>query len=331
MNKLICLLSCALALCLTIESSAQLFPAKPITLVVPYPPGGSTDLVARRLLEPMRQALNQTVLIENKVGAAGAIGVDSVAMAAPDGYTLLVLTGSAVHVYPNRNVDLRKLTFIASLARSPQVLVVSALGTFKNFRDIQGSAKPVDIATFGEQSLSAYNAMTLKGEVRSGAKLIPYKGPGPALQDLLGGQVMMGFFPLASVIEQVRLGKLHIVGVTGGERLAAIPEVPVISQAGSNSLYLDDWSAIIGPPNMPRDVVAKLAAAINRARGTIGPEGFRGLGMVEDRRDESGYGASVNQSLTHSVGGGGGTTCNDGKCYCTAKRACQTPPCSSGC
>ena len=331
MSKLICLLACTLALFVPTHSHAQLFPSKPIKLVVPYPPGGSTDQVARRLLDSMSRELGQTVLVENKAGAAGTVGVDTAATAAPDGYTLLILTGGAIHAHSSRSVDIRKLTFIASLARMPQVLVVSADSPFKNLRELQNSAKPLDIATTGEGSLPTYNAMTLKAEVRGGATLILYKGAAPALQDLLGRQVAAGFFTLPAVIEQVKAGKLRIIGVTGVERLPDVPEAPLLSQAGSSGAYLDDWVAVVGPPSMPRVTVARLAAAVNKARGSIGPEGFKNLGMVEDRRDASGYGTSVDQSLIHSVGGGGGTTCNNGQCYCKAKRSCQKAPCSTGC
>lgn len=330
-NKLPTLLAVVLLLLVPTISDAQSFPSKPITLVVPYPPGGTADQLARRLLEPMSRDLGQQVIVDNKAGAGGTIGIGSVATAPPDGYRLLVLTGGAVHAHTNKDVDIRRLTFVALVARVPQVLVVGADSPYKSMRDLMNSKKPIVIATPGEGSLAAYNALTLRGEIQPGASVVPYKGTAPALTDILGGQATAGFFALSAVIDHVRAGRLRIIGVSGVERHPDVPDALPLSQAGSGNTYLDDWVAVVGPPDMPRDVAARLAAAVNKARGSIGFEGFKSLGMIEDRRDASGYGTSVNQSLIHSVGGGGGTTCNAGQCYCKAKRTCQEAPCTSGC
>ncbi len=271
---------------------AQGYPARPLRIVVPFPPGGSTDLLARRIGEALSKSLGQPVVVENRPGAGGTTGADAVAKSAPDGYTLLMgVTGSnaiAASLYPklpyNPLTDFAPITQVVS---APLVLVVSAASGIKSVREYAGAAKatPLTYASPGNGT-----SMHLAGELFAQAaqvKLthVPYKGSAAALNDTLAGTVQSMFGDFLVVLPQIRAGKLLPLGVTSGRRHPLLPDVPTIAEAGAGvgglgTLEAASWQGLFAPAGTPRDVVARLNAEVNKAldsaeiKGFFSPQGF---------------------------------------------------------
>jgi tripartite-type tricarboxylate transporter receptor subunit TctC len=248
------------------------FPDRPIRLVVPFPPGGPTDIVARPLAQALGAALKQPVVVENRGGAGGTIGADVVAKAPADGYTLLMGTvgTNAINgaLYKNLPHDVVKdFTPVGLVASAPVALVVNPAGV-KSVREYVDYAK----ANPGKMSFgSAGNGAPghLTGEMFASAaqvKLqhVPYKGSAPAITDLLGNQIPSMFDPVQSVIPHVRGGKLRALAVSGATRSSVLPDVPTFAEAGVLGLESRAWWAVFGPANLPAEAVAKLKAEIER-------------------------------------------------------------------
>ena len=253
-----------------LPAGAQTFPTKQITMVVPFTAGGPTDTLGRILAERMSKVLGQTVIVENTTGAAGTIGVTRVARAAPDGYTIGIGHWST-HVV---NPAIYTLTYdiledfepLAQIATNPQLVVAR-----KDFpaTDLKGlieyaRANP-DKTTAGTAGVGAASHISgLYFEQKTGAKLrfIPYRGGGPALQDLVAGQIDMMFDQAANSIPQIQAGKIKVFAVTARERLKALPDVPTVDEAGLPGLYISVWHGLWAPKGTPKDVAAKLTAAI---------------------------------------------------------------------
>src|SRR5438128_719386 len=250
---------------------AQTYPDRPVRLVVPFPPGGPTDIVARPLAQALGTALKQAVVVENRGGAGGSIGADVVAKAPADGYTLLMGTvgTSAINgaLYTNLPHDpVKDFTPIALVASSPVALVVNPASEIKSVREYVATAasNPGKVA-FG--SAGAGTPGHLTGEMFATAahvKLqhVPYKGSAPAITDLLGNQIPSMFDPLQSVIPHIRSGKLRALAISGTARSAALPDVPTFAEAGVNGVESRAWWAVFGPANLPAEVAARLRAEI---------------------------------------------------------------------
>lgn len=262
-----------LALALTLSTLAHAeFPDKPVRLIVPFAPGGGTDLIARTLAGGMQQALGQSVIVENKPGGGTVIGSDMVAKSAPDGYTLVVAT-FAHAVNPSL---LQKLPFDTSkafapvilLGRGPNVLVVRAESPYKSVNDVIIAAK----ANPGKLTYASQGKGTsahLAGEMFANlAKVemlhIPYRGAGPAITDLLGGSVDMIFGTAAAVSTFVDAGKLRALGVTSPQPSPALKGVPAIADTVP-SYQTESWYGLYAPAGTPKDVIAKLNAAAAKA------------------------------------------------------------------
>ncbi|MBP6528649.1 MAG: tripartite tricarboxylate transporter substrate binding protein [Burkholderiales bacterium] len=263
----------ALALTLSLSTLAHAdFPDKPVRLIVPFAPGGGTDLIARTLAGGMQQALGQPVIVENKPGGGTVIGSDMVAKSAPDGYTLVVAT-FAHAVNPNL---LQKLPFDTSkafapvilLGRGPNVLVVRAESPYKSVNDVIIAAK----ANPGKLTYASQGKGTsahLAGEMFANlAKVemlhIPYRGAGPAITDLLGGSVDMIFGTAAAVSTFVDAGKLRALGVTSPQPSPALKGVPAIADTVPG-YQTESWYGLYAPAGTPKDVIAKLNAAAAKA------------------------------------------------------------------
>jgi tripartite-type tricarboxylate transporter receptor subunit TctC len=258
----------AAALCLGIASAgAQAWPEKPITLVVPFPAGGTTDVLARALAEKLQVALGQTVIVESKPGAGATLGADTVAKARPDGYTLLV---GAVHhtiatsVYKKLPYDYQKdfqpLTVIAMV---PNVLVVSAASPVKSVADLVAQAKAAkpELSYGSNGNGTAQHLIGTQFQNQTGTTLlhIPYKGSGPLTTDLLGGQVTMSFDTITPVLPHIQAGKLRPLAVTTARRSSALPEVPTLAESGLAGFDIGTWFGVLAPAATPKAVSARLS------------------------------------------------------------------------
>ncbi|MCA0440099.1 Bug family tripartite tricarboxylate transporter substrate binding protein [Acidovorax kalamii] len=245
---------------------AQAFPAKPISLVVPFPPGGTTDVLARALAERLGPALGQPVIVENKPGAGATIGADYVAKAKADGHVLLV---GAVHhtiatsVYKKLPYDFQKdFAPITTIAMVPNVLVVNVNTATKNVNELVAvlKAKP-DQASYGSNGNgTAQHLIGTQFQGMTGTKIahIPYKGSGPLATDLLGGQILMSFDTITPVLPHIKAGKLRPLAVTTATRSAALPDVPTLAEAGLPGFNIGTWFGVLAPTPTPKDVLARL-------------------------------------------------------------------------
>jgi tripartite-type tricarboxylate transporter receptor subunit TctC len=273
MKKFLSTLACALALVAPTAALAQAYPTKPIKLIVTYPPGGGADLMARLVAPKMAEALGQPVVVENKPGASGQIGAGEVARAAPDGYTLMLDAANyAVNpsLFPKLPYDPAKaFTPIGVLALYPNMLVVTpsfAPKTVKELVDL-AKAKPGTVAFASSGNGSAQH---LAGELfkqKAGVDLqhIPYKGGGPAMNDVMGGQVPVFFANVASGLGHVKGGKLRAMALTGAKRIAALPDIPTMAEAGVPGYEVYEWNGVFVPAGTPAPVVQKLADALAKA------------------------------------------------------------------
>ena len=249
------------------------FPEKAITLVVPSAPGGTTDFVARLVSDQLAQALGQPVIIDNKAGAAGNIGNQAVARAKPDGHTLLVgYSGYQVgnpHLFKKAGWDpIKDFEPVAMMARAPQLVVMRAGLPFKTMQELVAYAKAnpgkLNFASSGAGSIQHIAGEMLQQQTGTSMTHVPYKGAGPAVQDLLGGNVDIFITTPASVVAQVKADKLKALGVTGSARLSSLPDVPTVTEAGFPQFKLDSWFALYAPAGTPADIVQTLNRAIGK-------------------------------------------------------------------
>jgi tripartite-type tricarboxylate transporter receptor subunit TctC len=256
------------AAALTINSfaMAQTYPNKPITLVVPFAPGGTVDLMARLIAERMTVHLKQPVIVDNRAGAGGVIGTGYVARATADGYTLLMGTQGQVMqplLYKKLNFDSNKdLQTVATFASVPNVLAVSLNTPAKSMSEFVAYAKARPGAlNMGSSGIGSINHLVgAIFEDRANVKLthVPYKGAAPATADLQSGQINALFVNLPNVYPLVKAGKIKLLGVAAEKRFAAIPDVPTFSEGGVKGVVLDSWYGIMTPTGTPQPVVEKL-------------------------------------------------------------------------
>ncbi|MET0941250.1 MAG: tripartite tricarboxylate transporter substrate binding protein [Mesorhizobium sp.] len=264
-----------MVLAVPLASFAQpAWPSKPITLVVPFPPGGQTDAVGRIIAEKLSKELGQPVIVDNRPGVNGSLGSDFVARATPDGHTL-VITGPGTHAINqlvNRNVkyDTRKdFTHIAMLTRNPNVLLASPAFKGNSVQDViaQAKARPnsLNFALTGVGS-SGHMSMELFKQVAGiDFNAVPYKGDAPAITDLMGGQVDLLIVNSATAVPQVKGGKVRAFAVTGKTRSPSLPDVPTMAEVGLPGVVIESWTGLAGPANLPASVSERL----NRAANTI--------------------------------------------------------------
>jgi len=261
----------ALAFCCT--AGAQSYPTKPIRFIVSFPPGGSSDLIARAIAPHMAGRLGQPVVVENRPGAGGMIGVDAVAKAAPDGYTIGLAAAGAlssnISLYPKMPFHPEKdLAPISTLAMIPFFLIAhpSQPATLK---EVLARAKSAPGAmSFGHGGNGS--TMHLSGELLNmlaGVKIqsVPYKGSGPVSADVLGGQVPLGVVDVPSAISNVKAGKLRALAVTSKQRISAAPDVPTFEEAGVPGYEAIGWFGVVAPKQTPRPIIDRLNAEIRAA------------------------------------------------------------------
>ena len=248
---------------------AQAWPSRPVTIVVPFAAGGSSDATARMLAARLRDRLGQTFVVDNKPGAGGNVGADLVAKAAPDGYTLLLATSSHVtnlSLYKSLPYDLvRDLAPVSQVAVIPSLLVVNPSVPAKNLpefiRLVRDTSAPVSYGSSGSGSSPHLSAEVFNKMAGGRMVHVPYRGSGPALVDLLGGQIQAVFAPFVDALPHVRAGKLRPLGMTSKSRSALLPEVPAIAEAlPGYEVVL--WNGIFAPARTPPEVVQRLSQAI---------------------------------------------------------------------
>jgi tripartite-type tricarboxylate transporter receptor subunit TctC len=250
------------------SAMAQTFPSKPISLVVPFAAGGTTDVLARALADKLSQALGQPVIVESKPGAGATIGADYVAKAKPDGHTLLM---GAVHHTIASSVS-KKLPYdfskdlapVTTVALVPNVLVVNASTPVKNVAELVAMIKPTPgkFAYGSNGNGTAQHLIGTQFQNLTGTDVIhiPYKGSGPLSTDLLGGQILMSFDTITPVLPHIKASKLRPLAVTTAKRSAALPEVPTLEEAGLKGFNIGTWFGVLAPAATPKDIVARLNA-----------------------------------------------------------------------
>ena len=288
---------------------AQDYPNHPITLVVPFPPGGSTTIVGRIVAEKMEKSLRQSIVVVDRGGAGGTIGTRSVGKAEPDGYTILLgYTGTLAispHVYPNPGYDPRKdFSPIGRIGVAPNTLVVHPSFPPTSVAELVAYAKAnpgkVNYGSAGVGSVShvcgEYFAMA------AGIKLnhVPYKGTGPAIADLLGGHIPMAFAPLPATHDHAKTGKLRMLAVTSAKRSTLAPDVPTIAEAGIPGFSAELRYGLVAPANTPRAVIQRLNRALTDAlaseevRKRLAIEGAEPLPSTPEE-----YAADIDREVQH--------------------------------
>jgi tripartite-type tricarboxylate transporter receptor subunit TctC len=260
-----------------LPASAQTWPAKPIRLVVPFTPGGSTDILGRAVGQKLTEAFGQQVLVDNRPGAGGSIGAEAVAKSAPDGYTLLMghIGTLAVNpsLYPKLGYDpVKGFAPVAWVARVPNVLVATNALPVKTVKDLVALAqsKPgsLNYGSGGNGSAAHIATEYFKLQTRTFLVHIPYRGTAPAVTDLIAGQLSLMFTGAPAVMPQVKAGQLRALAVSAAKRMEAFPDLPTVAESGFAGFEADQWYGVVAPAGTPAEVVAKLNAAINRALAT---------------------------------------------------------------
>ena len=275
MRALLVILVC----CLPLSCYSQAWPAKPIRLISPYPPGGQTDVVSRWLGEKLTPVLGQPVVVENRAGAQGSVGLQAAKTAAADGYTFVYTNVSNLSIAPNLETSLpydaqKDFAPVTQLGLTVLAMVVPASLGPKNLREFvawaKGNPGKVSFASFGNGSTSHVYGEMLKGAAGIDMVHVPYKGAGPAVVDTLGGQVQMTIQDLAAVGPHIASGRLLPMAVTGPRRWPALPDLPTFVEQGY-PLDIAGWNGIHAPAGTPRPVIERMNAEINRIIQT--PEG----------------------------------------------------------
>ena len=271
MKKFFASLVLGMSLCAAAHAE---FPDKPITAIVPFPPGGSTDAIARAIGPKITQKLGQSFVVENRPGATGAIGAGQVKRAAPDGYTLLVASIGVYAVNPILQKSLpydpaKDFDLLTVAVRAPNVLVAHPNFPASNVAELVAHLKKnpdkVTFASSGAGSSDHLTAALFWQQTKTQGVHVPYKGGAPAITDLLGGHADVSFQNINVVANHIKAGKLKALAVTGDKRAAILPQVPTLAEAGVTNVDVYSWQAVAAPRGLPKDVKAKLHDAITGA------------------------------------------------------------------
>ena len=248
-------------------ANAQTWPSKPVTLVVPFPPGGSTDVIARTLAPKLQEKLGGSFIVENKAGATGTIGATAVKRAPPDGYTLFVSSlGPFVivpHLIKNLPYDpLKDFDYITVAVQAPNVLAVPANSPHKTLADViafhKANPGKMSFASSGNGSSDHLTAELFWQQTGTSGLHIPYKGGGPAMSDLLGAQVDATFMNINTGLANIKAGKLRALAITSAKRSPLLPDVPTLEESGIKGVTVYSWQAFAAPKGLPADIKTKL-------------------------------------------------------------------------
>ncbi|MGZ8201641.1 MAG: Bug family tripartite tricarboxylate transporter substrate binding protein [Burkholderiales bacterium] len=272
--RIIAAVSACLAIGAVANAGEQSYPVKPVRMVIPFPPGGTTDILGRIASQKLSEALGQQVVPDNRSGASGNIGTEQVAKAPPDGYTLLTAPGSTLTIHPSLYAKLgfdplRDFAPVTILAGVPNLLVVHPSLPVRNVKELIALAKSkpdqLNYASTGAGQ-STHLSMELFKNM-AGVKIVhvPYKGSAPAVTDLLGGHVPMMFDNMPSALPHVKAGKLRALGVSTSKRSPTAPDVPTVAESGLPDFDVTVWFAVLAPAATPRDIVTRLNRVLVKA------------------------------------------------------------------
>ena len=256
------------------QNLPQNFPNRAVRIVVPFPPGGPADLFARVLGQGMSSSLGQAVVIENRAGAGGVVGVDFVAKAPADGYTLAMNSGSAVsmapHAMPKMPYDWKKdLAYITLVVKVPEVLVIHPSLPVKSLAELIAYARAnpgkINYGSAGAGSITHLAVELLKADAQLDLVHVPYKGAAPAVTDMIAGQVQMGVFDVPVVLQHIRSGALRALAVTSASRTSTLPDVPTTAEQKYAAVVSDNWYGLAAPAATPPDVLKLLNGAATNA------------------------------------------------------------------
>lgn len=283
--------------------AADAYPtARPVTLVVPFPPGGPTDALARRLAEKLREPLKQNVIVENRSGAGGNIGSEYVASAKPDGYTILFGTSGplAINVSLYKKQNYNPETSFAPIIRIghlPNILVVNPSVPANNMQELiayaQKNPDKLSYASSGNGASSHLAGILFNRMAGTKIMHIPYKGTGPALNDLLGGQVSMSFTDILTALPYIKAGKLRAIGLASAQRSDALPELPTLSEQGVKGYDVSVFFGIVAPKDTPADVVNTLNQAFKTALSDPAIEQTLRMQGIVEAQDKTPQGLST--------------------------------------
>lgn len=272
---------------------AQAYPDKPIRLVVPFPPGGPTDIVARPLAQLLSDSLKQSVVIDNKGGAGGSIGANNVAKSPPDGYSLLMGTvgTNAINgsLYQELSYDqVKDFTPIALVASAPVAIVVNSSEQVKSLQDLVRMAKArpnfIQFASAGNGTPGHLSGAMFESAAQIKLQHIPYKGSAPAITDLVGNHVPAMFDPIQSVIAHINNGRVRALAVTSDQRSPVLPDVPTVAELGYPQFESTAWWAVFAPAKLPDSVAQKLRAEVQKAVSSVAfKERLGNLGVVPNQ------------------------------------------------
>jgi tripartite-type tricarboxylate transporter receptor subunit TctC len=290
------------------QSAAQSFPNKPIRFVVPFPPGGGNDILARALAPKMSEILGQQVVVDNRAGAGGNIGADFVAKSPPDGYNIVIASNQVTMnpwIYSKLPFDIAKdFSPIAQIASVPMLLAIHPEVPAKNLQEFiaLAKAKPgsLNYSTpgLGTPQHIAFEVFNFDAGVK--VTHVPYKGTSPSIVDLIGGQVQATIGTMASLEQHVKTGKVRAIAVSTPQRSPAMPDVPTIEEGGLKGYNVPLWYSVLAPANTPKEIVAKISASIRDAlqdpqtKAQLAKQGF-----VESYLDPAQMTALIKQDLTY--------------------------------
>jgi len=253
-------------LLLPIAASAQDFPTKPIRLIVPFPPGGPNDIIARVVGQKMSELVRQPIIVDNRGGQGGVLGTDAVAKAAPDGYTIAITSAGALAISPSMEKvaydTLKDFAPVTLVATVPEMLVVAPNVPAKNMSELVALAKAqpgkLNFASTGPGGLPHLACELFKLTAKIDIVHVPYRGAAPAVNDLLGEQVQMTFLDLPVILPQIKAGTLRPIALGGRERAPTAPDVPTTAEVGMPDLIIENWYGMVAPAGTPPAIVARL-------------------------------------------------------------------------
>jgi tripartite-type tricarboxylate transporter receptor subunit TctC len=272
MKKSVTLLAGAALVAVSMSTSAQDWPTKPVKIIVPFAPGGGSDFIARYIARRLTDELKQPFIVDNKPGAGGNIGAEQGVKSPPDGYTLTLIASSYTvnpSVYKLNFDPVKDITPIIQISQGPLIIVVNPAVPAKNLKEFiaLAKAKPdsINYASSGQGSI--IHAATEMFNQQAGTRMthVPYKGSGPALTDTIAGQTQVFFSSASTAMPQIQGGKLRAIGVSTAKRIPALPDVPTVKESGVPTYDVTLWHGLIGPKGMPPAIVNKVNAAVAKA------------------------------------------------------------------